>query len=437
MVNKRGVLLRVLDRLKIDEAIEVIREKYPNWTPEKKPKKKADIKEKFLSLDQIIREDEIEDFVQMAVMKKNIGFPAYTYKITSTDFLDGLTAQEVAETFSKNNYTFKDIYLITTVAKLTNNVIELNVRLKEYESSWRTGANNIESLSAVYTSNVILDIERKVLTVISGNHKVHEEIISFLQLVLRWPLHSYRVKEITNQLMDLGSVSFKTAVLLDLTHNRLKEKGIESTFKEIKFAIGNKRRKDGIRNVAIGGRALLSSQLACEYITMGSDIVFFKVDMQMDGEEFSAKVYLKGQELDILKIVILDTDNEVVKKKAMSIIQQEYIDLCTIGIQNMPETKKLLESIKEKFVNQDQLITRAIKDSTLKSIEIMANLLDILDDQDERVLDALTQFVESNRTILDSVGFDDIDVNLEKINNFVGLENEAVLDDEDYTESDE
>ncbi|GEC93576.1 hypothetical protein C7J99_21480 [Brevibacillus brevis] len=434
MVNKEGVLLRVLNRLKIEQAMEVIQEKFPGWTPEKKPKKKADIQEKFLALAEVIREDEIEDFVQMAVMKKNVGLPAYTYKVLNTDFLDGLTSQEIEQNYFKSDFRFNGIYTFSTEAEYTTGKLELKVRLKEFDSSWRTGANDVNSLSAVYLSNVTLDIQQKVLTINSGNHQVQEEIVFFLKSVFKWPLQTYRVREITNQIYPLGSVSYKTAVLLDLIHHRLMQKGINSTFKEIKFDIGSKR-KDGIRDVAIGGRALLSSQLACEYITMGSNIVYFKVEMQLDGYNFSTKVYLKGQDTDILKIVIVDTDNEAIKRKAMKIIQNEYIDMCATGISNMQETTKLLESIKDRFVNKDQLITRAIKDSALKSIEVIASVLYQLDDQDERVVEALSEFIDSNRTILDSVGYDDPDANLDKIIDFAGVRKEAVVDEEDYQET--
>lgn len=431
MVDIRRVLLRVLGRLKLEEAIEVIREKHPGWTPNKKPRRKADIQDKFLELSALIKEEEIEDFVQMAVMKKNVGFPAYTYKVVSDEIFKDLTNEEIIKAITKENFPFKDIYAISIGVENIGDKIELKVTLKEHESAWKTGANNIGSLSAVYTSKVSLDLQHKVLTIYSGNHQVQEEIVNFLQLVLKWPLQSYRVKEMTNQLVDLGSVSYKTSVLLDLMYNRLKEKGIESTFKEIKFDIGSKRRKDGIRNVAIGGKALLSSQLACEYITLGYNIVYFNVDMVMDGNQFSTKVFLKGQDLDILKIVILDTDNETIKKKAMSIIQNEYIDLCNTGIKYMPETKKLLEGIKERFVNQDQLIIRAIKDSTLESVKMIASILSNLDDQDEYVVNAIRQFADFNRTILDSVGYDDSDPNFDLITEFAGIRKEVVVDEED------
>ena len=96
--------------------------------------------------------------------------------------------------------------------------------------------------------------------------------------------------KLLNQVARIGSVSYKTAVLLDLVHNRLTEKGINSTFKEMKIFTGGGSRRDGEKEVAIGGRALLSSQLACEYVTLGSHIIYFLRAIQVLPENLGIRL---------------------------------------------------------------------------------------------------------------------------------------------------
>ncbi|MGF9911894.1 hypothetical protein ABEX47_04670 [Paenibacillus ehimensis] len=436
MVNIQGVLLRVLKRIPKEDAIEIIHEK-TGWVPERKPKKKDDIKDRFLALAGIIAENEIEDFVQMAVMRKSLGLPAYTYKVSNLNFLNNLSDEQIVSNYSVENVAFRDIYSITTALSISDRLLAFDIRLKEYESSWLTGVNNVNSLSAVFTAKITLDRDSKVLTIYNGNHEVQEVLFDFMSQFFHWPMSSYRLKEFPNQINELGSVSFKTALLLDLVTNRLSSRGINSTFKEIKFYTGGRSKKDGIRDVAIGGRALLASQLACEYITIGSDIIFFNTDMVYNGTEFSTKVYLKGSSLDILKIVIVDTDDEEVRKESMDIIQSEYIDMCNTGIKDMEETKKLINSIAQKYLKKDQLITRAIEENTLNSIAMISNLLDKLNDQDEIVIESLRNFIKSNQTVLDSIGYDSNDENLSKLIEFAGMEELVVIDEEDYKETEE
>jgi len=433
-MNKSKILERVLKKIPLQAAQELIAER-SGWRSEKKVKKKDDIRDAFLDLARFIRDDEIEDFVEMAVMKKTQGLPAYTYKLTNTDFLTGKNEDTFREDFSKFDVRFENIYTISIeVVAFSDQLIDLNIRLKEYEGSWKTGVINPESLSAVYTSRVTIEPFSKVMTIYTGSHIVQEVLIKFLQFEFNWPLTAYRITEITNQLIDIGNASFKTALLLDLVHNRLTNKGIRSTFNELKFYTRTKQRKDGIKNVAIGGDALLSSQLACEYITTGSDIVYFKVDMTLGDERFTTKVFLKGEKLDILKIVLMDTDNEDLKNTVMSIIQKEYIDMCGSGIVDIEKTKKLLNTIAERYASRDQLLQRTIQTNTVTSIQVLSNLLEKLNDQDANVTDLLRNFVLANQTILSAVGSDDALSVLDPIQNFIGLEQNQVLDEEDYSD---
>ena len=76
-----------------------------------------------------------------------------------------------------------------------------------------------------------------------------------------------------------------------------------SRFKEIKFNTKQKHTTDGIRNITINGRNLLSSQLACQYITLGSDILSFKVDMTYNDVDFTTLFSLKGKERRYIKLL--------------------------------------------------------------------------------------------------------------------------------------
>ncbi|MCM3676659.1 hypothetical protein M3699_23135 [Peribacillus simplex] len=438
-MDKKAILTRVLKKVPLDNAMDLIQEKFNGWVPEKKPRKKEDIREKFLSLSEVIRDEEIEDFVQMAVMKKSVGLPAYTYRLSNINFIDEVNEHEFKEKYNQTYSPYKEIYSISTeVIDFNHGKIELNCRLKEYEASWKTGTMNIDSLSAVYTAKITINNTQRVMTIFCGNHSVQEILMAYLQQIFGWPLNLYRINEVSNQLVKIGSASYKTSVLLDLVYNRLKEKGIESTFKELKFYTGGRSRKDGIKDVAIGGRALLSSQLACEYVTLGSHIIYFKLGMTYEEMiEFTTKVYLKGNDLDILKIVILDTENENIRLKAMDVIQQEYIDMCTNGIKDIPKTVQLLTTIRDRFINKDQLILGTIKENALNSIASIAMLVEKFDDQDIYTIEVLKEFSRYNRTLLDSVGFDGEDENLNSINNFVRTDEVQIIDEDDYEDFDD
>ena len=232
-----------------------------------------------------------------------------------------------------------------------------------------------------------------VATIFTGNHYVQEVISEFLSFVLNWPIQNYRIREVPNQMNNIGNASFKTAALLDLISNRLKNKGFFSRIKEIKFNTKNKRHtNEGIRNITINGRNLLSSHLACEYITLGSDIISFKVDMTYNEEDFSTLFFLKGNDYDILKIVIAGQEDGVFKQEVIDIIQEEYIDMCNNGIHDIAETKKLLESIYDKFIHGDKFVNEVIQASTLRIIDSFADHLDKLDLQDENTLELIEQF---------------------------------------------
>lgn len=434
-MDKEAILNRVLKRIPLEDAMDIIKEKFENWTPAKKPRKKDDIRGKFVSIANIIREEEIEDFVQMAVMKKVVGLPAYTYKMNNSDFLKDIDRNEFAKSYEIANQPYNDIFTITSeLLSFSDEEIEMNFRLKEYEASWKTGVRNIDSLSAVFTSKLTINRNKNIVTIFCGNHNVQDVLKNYIGTILKWPVIPYRINENVNQLIYIGSVSYKSAILLDLINNRLKSRGIDSTFKEMKFFMGSKIRKDGIKDVAIGGKALLSSKLACQYITLGSHVIYFKAEMNYGGSEFTAKVYLKGTDFDILKIVILDTENDDLKSEAVRIIQEEYIDMCNIGIKDLPETKNLISTIADRFINEDKLLNRAVKDNILKVINSVSNLLPELDENNQYINENLKSFTESSKVILDSIGYNEEDSNLELLNHFIQFDDLRVIDNDDYEE---
>ncbi|WP_205418622.1 hypothetical protein [Paraliobacillus sediminis] len=444
-MNVKGLLERVFDRTIKENAIEIMNQRIPNWKPDKKNPKKLELKEDFLSLVQFIKPDEIEDFVEMAVMSKTIGLPAYTYKLKGLDFLledenqeNDLSETEVIDFNNVLNYPFKGKYLFT-IEEVSDTSTELNmtIRLKEYAEVWRSGGvRNIDTLTAVYKINVILSKQKCIVTIFTGNHTVQDVISEFLAFVLKWPIQNYRITEITNQSYQIGNASFKAALFLDLISNRLQSKGILSKFKEIKFNTRNTRHKnEGIRNVTINGKNLLSSQLACEYITLGSDILSFKVDMTFEDLDFSALFFLKGNNLDILKIVVVGQHDDNFKQRVVDIIQQEYIDMCNNGMIDINSTKSILDQIYEKFTSGDKSTIEAIQLSTLNIIDLLAGNLDKFDFKDENVIDMIGSLYFEYKSILDNVGYDEIHENLYKLKELSGIEEETEFQIYDYDDN--
>jgi hypothetical protein len=432
-MNISGILRRVFDRVPKENVVSIISDKKSGWVPDKKHKKKSDLLDEFLKLETLINEDEVEDFIEMAVMTRMKGFPAYTYKIGNLNFLYSSDNTELIQLQDIVNYPFKDIYTVS-VERIDEQAETLKVviRLKEYAEAWRTGLRSPDSISAVYKINISVDKSKKVLTIHSGDYHLQEVIKDFLGFVLKWPLQAYRIRE-TNQAVDIGSASFKTAIIIDLIFNRLKDHGIFSKFKEIRFNTKNKSHlKDGIRNVTISGRNIVSSQLACEYITLGSDIISFKVEMTYNEIDFTTEFSLKGTDTDIMKIVVTHNVDESFKNEVINIIQEEYIEMCNSGIKDISETKKHLEQIYIKFIRGDKLVNEVIEDNTLKILELLVQATEYLKDQDEIIINIYTEFVNRSQAILDTIGYDGDSGDIKRIKEFIGLNDdndEELMDD--------
>lgn len=428
------VLERVFKKIKKENVIEILKEKKTGWTLAKKSTKKHELKDDFLSLAQLIQPNEIEDFIEMAVMSGSVGLPAYTYKVNNLDFLnEEHQSEDKVKLGDVCNRPFQDKFTLTIEdINSSDDLLELTIRLKEYSEIWRTGQRNQDSLTAVYKVHVTLDKCTSVLTIFSGNHLVQNTIKEFFSFVLKWPIQSYRIRENVNQSNQIGSSSFKTAVLLDFILNRLEKRGVFSKFKEIKFNTKNTRHtREGIRNITINGRNLLSSQLACEYITLGSDILSFKVEMSYNEVDFTSIFFLKGEQSDILKIVVTGQEDSDFKEAVIDILQEEYIDMCINGIKYLDETKQTLEQIVNKFINGDKLVNEVIQESAIILIETFVEKLDKFNGQDEEILDMLTEFYVQNKSILDAIGYDEENESVTKLREFVGYEEDIIIDEED------
>ncbi|MEH7391499.1 hypothetical protein [Bacillus sp. JJ1474] len=433
-MNMVSIIERVYDKINKENVIEMLKEKKLGWALPKKSTKKHELKDDFMSLVEIIEPSEIEDFIEMAVMAGSVGLPAYTYKVNSLNFLkEENNGDETVLLSDIKNRPFQDKFTITVESiEETEHLLDLTIRLKEYSEIWRSGVRNLDSLTAVYKVNISLDKVKSVVTIFSGNHLVQSTLKDFFSFVLKWPIQNYRIRENINQSTQVKSASYKTAVLIDLISNRLTQRCVFSKFKEIKFNTKNKRHtREGIKNITINGKNLLSSHLACEYITLGSDILSFKVEMSYNEVDFTSLFFLKGDDLDILKIVVTGQEDIVFKQTVIDILQEEYIDMCLHGIKDLVETNKTLEQIINKFINGDELINEVIQNSTIKIINKFAENLDKFNDQDENILDLLTEFYLQNKSILETIGYDEENESIRKLQEFVGYEEIAVIDEQD------
>ncbi|MBT2616135.1 MULTISPECIES: hypothetical protein [unclassified Bacillus (in: firmicutes)] len=433
-----GILKRVFVRTIKDDVIEIIRERKEGWTPD--TQKKADLEADFLSLAGLIRPGEIEDFVEMAVMKKSQGLPAYTYKVTNLDFLGKIEKEAVEEIYTKIDDPFGTQYTITT-EQVENSETSLRfvIRLKEYTNSFITGIRSTENLSAVFRATVELNKSTQVLTVFAGDQEFHEIIINYLTNTFGWPLLSYEITAKASQASQISNASYKTSVLIDFIYNRLSSRGIRALLVEdLKFKVSKSQAKrTKIKSVSINGEDILMSQLACEYVSMGSDIIFIKVSMVSDKKTFSCKIYLQGRENKILKIVVQDNSDGSFCNEIMRTIQEEYIKMCNDGIYDIHETKQRIEKIYDKFINSSsesvtELTNKLIQENALHIIESFAKVSYIFDVKDEKVVSTLKEFIKSNETLLNTVGYGDDNNHLLRFKELIGEENEEEFVEEEY-----
>src|SRR5699024_5335751 len=355
----------------------------------------------------------------------------YTYKVNDLNFLEDHPIQNIKD------YILLEKFSIT-VEEHSDLERSLNMvlRIKEYNERWRHGGVlDRNSLTAVYKINVELDKNKNKVTFNAGNDQINEVTKKFVTQALNWPIISYRILEKTNQSYQIGNASFKTAILLDFINNRLNPNGIDAKFKEIKFNTrGKLHNNEGIRNVTINGNDILSSQLACEYITLGSGIVSFKLSMTYEEQSFSAIFSLKGKDSDIMKIVIVDLDGQDIKEEIMDIIQEHYIEMCIEGIRDMDSTKRILETIYDKYSKGDKFVFQVIQDSVLKVNRCLLESIEKTGIEDD-FYDLMNDIVHNNKIILDAAGYSGINEDLDKIMNtlesdFTDLDEDDVIETE-------
>ena len=118
--------------------------------------------------------------------------------------------------------------------------------------------------------------------------------------------------------------------------------------------------------------------------------------MTYNDVDFTTLFSLKGKEEDILKIVVIDSDDDIFKQQVIDIIQSEYIE-CSTGLKNVQETSDLLKQIYEKFIHGDKLINEVIQNSSLKIIKSIAGNLEKWDLDDENNLEMLYSFMKKTK----------------------------------------
>lgn len=372
-MNKLGILERFFNRSSKEKIESIMREK-GIYDETKKSKTKKELLPDFLTISDMIDEEELNDFIESAVFVKTKGLPIYTHKLSNKKFFEKKSLEDFQKAFNILSRPFTNKYSITT--NLINNndhYFEIKFIVKEYEDVWKNGELNNESLSAMYICKVTINLEKNVVTIICGDDNTHKVMHNFISVVFGLPLQSYSIQDKQSNLSWEQNASYKTALFLDFINNRLKVRGIESTFSYLKFKVGN----TDIKDVTINGKDIISSYLACEYVVLGKDIVNFRVNMIKDGSKFSCNFELKTTNLDILKIVILDSRDEEFKNEIMDIIQTEYILMCENGMLDSDNTISILEEIYIKYGNKDKLFNETLENNIT---EFSKSLIDLLDD---------------------------------------------------------
>lgn len=428
--DKSGFLNNVFKKINKEGVIELIPRYVQDWVPSKKQLRiKKELYDDFMKLEQYIGIEEIENILEFAIMSRTIGYPAYTYKVNIEKMAEGDLEENEYFTSSEPSL-FKNVYQISTENVVqTEKKFNFTLRLKEYNSLKIFGSYDSTSLVGIYKVDIILDKETGKLTICAGNENVNDVCRDFIKNCINWPIETYLLEEKLNQSYHIGNTDFKTAAVLDFVYNRLKLAGYDSTFKEIKFFTqpGQSSRSEGIKNITINGENILSSQLACEYITVGSAIISFKLDIQKEDLIFSAIFSFKGRDNKQMKIVLIDTPPHE-SEAIMNFMQEQYIAMCKDGLSNLEETIKNLDTIKEKYNEGDKYVFNAVKNSVINTSETIKKILNEYDCDDELIAN-LYDLTYNNEVLLDSIGYNEGRELLDEIYSIIGY------DDEDFEEN--
>jgi hypothetical protein len=430
--NKEGFLRRILPKLNKEQTARMIKEKKPGWTPSKKIKnlKREDLETEFVSLATILNDDELEEFLEVALTKRTMGYPAYTFKITQKTVLDSNPVEE------KSNYTFLNSNQVTINAIEDDaNTCTFKMMIKEHSETRMQEVLNSDSLLSRHPVDIMIDKNQEVLTMIVGKDSIQEVAKRFIQQVIKWPIVTFDISEDFTQSYEIGTTHYRTALIIDFVYNRLKKLGYKANFKEIKFLTGSESaRSSGIRNVTINGNDILSSQLACEYVTVGSAVISFKLDLIYQSRKFSAAFYFKGDNYTQLKIVLLDVPDDQ-QSQIMNKMQDEYIDMCNNGISDMEETKNRLAIIKKKYLAPDKFVFESIQNVILTNNELLSDILKNTDNEESRELIGKTAY--NNRILLDNTGYSEEDSNLKTIFEQLELDFDSFEELEEQEDEDE
>ncbi|MFJ8527339.1 hypothetical protein [Bacillus sp. NPDC094106] len=349
-IDRGNVVSRAFYKFSRTQVIQYIKEKKDGWVHDKKDKNKRDLEGAFMALENVLSDQDIKDLAEMNVMKRKKGLAAYTYSFKSLGKLKDKTLEQLKQEFIKS-YILTPMYEVTlTEINIEDNKVTLLLKVKEYASYWKTGVQDLGSLTAVYENKVIFETDANKISIEVGDDNIEEIIEKFLVSRLNIPLNPYTINifNVTNSGND--SATEKTMLIFDYIYNRLSSRQISSKFNDVKFGMNNASRSGGVKSVAVNGDDIIKSDEACKYITLGNDIISFKTTSIYKGSKVNITFSLRGKEKDKLKIAILNNKAESLKQELMQIMQEEYILMCKEGIKDISATRRILEPIYESFI---------------------------------------------------------------------------------------
>ncbi|OAH59394.1 hypothetical protein AWH48_14735 [Domibacillus aminovorans] len=350
-INNKGILEKAFHRFNKNQVIEYITGKKVGWVLDKKKKNKEDLKNDFLQLEGSLSKQDIKDLAEMNVMKKKRGLSAYTYKFKHLGKLKDKTVEELQKEFIKS-FPLNSVYEIVLAGiNIEGENIIVSLKVKEYGNYWKSGVQDLGSLTAFYDNKVIIEKNTKKVSIEAGDDNLEDVIADFLDKRLGLPLSPYTMGIFNASYSNNDSATQKTMLIFDFIYNRLPARGISSSFNKVNFKIKSNHQNGGVQGVSVHGDNIINSDEACKYITLGNDIVSFKTTSIYNGSKVNIEFSLKGKDFDRLKIVITDNKSEQIKQEVMEHIQEEYILMCTHGIKEIEKTRTKLEPIIQAFIN--------------------------------------------------------------------------------------
>lgn len=438
MGNYKSVLKGIFDKSNKEIIIETIKKYFPEWVPTKRQLSvKKELFDQFMKIEELLDQAvSIQDLLETAALVRTQGFPAYTYKLNNSK-VEKIPGEEFFVPEDCENYAFKDKYQITIqdIIELEHK-IEFELEVKEHNEVWKYGALNSDSLTGLSRVKINFEKEKEKLSIHAGNENINEVCKDFIKGYLKWPLETYVLKSIFTQASQIDNTDFLTALVLDFVYNRLSSKGFAAKFKEVKFknndSVDNKRNA-GIKTVTLNGKDIISSQLACEYVTIGSSVERFKLEVVYKSIIFGADFTLKGKDNNQLKIVIYEANTS--NEEIMDELQSEYIDMCHNGIKDVKATVLLLETIRETFIKADKYVYELVEELVSNNNKF---LLEITNENvsklDENSIENVYNLAYNNEVLLQTIGISETDTNLERVYELIGYEIDEIEEDEDQLE---